>query len=158
MIHEIIFPSLISLLVLGPGFLVTVEGLHCYSCDQNSVLGVPDTCGVLATPTSQNTKTCLGAETSCMLVTATPSASATPTLKLGCAGELEGLLIPFLGDPTLRNFCDKAPETGCRALPDVPASSFLPALRDIKICCCSHNLLVKFLYRILFFDAFFPQV
>ena len=55
MIHEIIFPSLISLLVLGPGFLITVEGLHCYSCDQNSVLGVPDTCGDLATPTSQNT-------------------------------------------------------------------------------------------------------
>ena len=141
MIHKMICPSLISLLVLGHSFLITVEGLHCYSCDQNSLLGGPDTCGDLGSPTSQNTKTCSGAETSCMLVTATPSASATPTLKLGCAGELEALLVPFLGDPTLRNFCDTVPENGCRALPDVPASGlFLPALRNIHICCCSHNL------------------
>ena len=140
MIHKMICPSLISLLVLGQGFLITVEGLHCYSCDQSSLLVGPDTCGDLGLPTSQNTKTCSGAETSCMLVTATPSASDTPTLKLGCAGELEALLVLFLGDPTLRNFCDTVPENGCRALPDVPASSFLPALRNINICCCSHNL------------------
>ena len=115
--------------------------MQCYNCDKNALLTGADSCGDLS-PGAENTKTCGGEERFCMHITATPSTSVldTPTLKLGCAGELEALLVPFLGDPTLRNFCDTVPENGCRALPDVPASSFLPALRNINICCCSHNL------------------
>ena len=115
-----------------------VNGLECYNCDKNALLTGADSCGDLS-PGDGNTKRCGGGERFCMHISATPSTSAldTPTLKLGCAGELEALLGTFSSGAALQNICD---EEGCKPLPDVPASGFLPGLSDIEVCCCTSNL------------------
>ena len=118
-----------------------VNGLQCYNCDKNALLTGADSCGDLS-PSDGNTKRCGGGERFCMHISATPSTSAldTPTLKLGCAGELEALLGTFSSHQKYQNICNDTLEEQCHTVPDVPAQGFLPGLNNIEICCCTNNL------------------
>ena len=112
------------------------EGLQCFSCDKNDIFTGGDSCGDTAVTTDHNTKLCSAAEEFCVRVRVTKGGSTQQSQKMGCAGEVEALFA-LAGIPA-HGFCKNTGD-GCRTLPDIAASGFLPTLRNIKICCCNNN-------------------
>ena len=116
--------------------VLIVDGLQCFSCDKNDIFTGADSCGDTAVTTSQNSKLCSEKEEFCVRVRVTKEGSTQQSQKMGCAGEVEALFA-LAGIPA-HGFCKNTGD-GCRTLPDIAASGFLPTLRNIKICCCNNN-------------------
>ena len=117
-----------------PSIPVLVEDLQCYSCDRNDIFSGLDTCGDVAIPTDQNTKTC--SESFCMRMSTTIGNSAQPSQKMNCPEAIEIMLGAF--GLRVEAFCGLR-GSGCHPLPDM-ASSLIGAINEIEICCCTDNL------------------